>query len=196
MKIGLVSNLSKDLDGKITNTLVTAMAERNLDVIVETITNNYNKEGNFKENNEFYKKSDVIIVLGGDGTILQAARNAATFNKPILGINLGRLGFLAEAEFSDYKEILDTIVEGNYKVETRMMVEAQVFRKGDLIYKNSALNEIAVVKGCFSGIINLDVFVNDEFVSHISTDGILVSTPTGSTAYSLSAGGPIVHPDV
>jgi NAD+ kinase len=116
------------------------------------------------------------------------------YKKPILGINLGRLGFLAEAEMADYDFILDALSSGTYKTEKRMMLEAVLVREGIPVNRFVALNDVAVAKGSFARIIHLKADIDGEFVSHYAADGLLISSPTGSTAYSLSAGGPVIYP--
>lgn len=196
MKIGLVSNITKDTDGSITRSFIKAVIDRGMNIIVYPSIRKYFIESETVNESEFYSESDIIIVLGGDGTLLNTARQAALFHKPILGINLGRLGFLTEAEISDSGNILDALAAGNFFIESRMMVKAQLCRNGSVIYSNSALNEIAIAKGSFARIIHLDAYINDEYAGSYSADGLLVSSPTGSTAYSLSAGGPVIQPGV
>lgn len=139
---------------------------------------------------------DMVIALGGDGTFLRAARLTAPSNIPILGINLGHLGFLSEIEesavFSDLKKVL----AGDYIVDERMMLQAQLVRKGEVIYQFYGLNDVVLHKGALSRLLQMNVWVGEEFSSCYKADGLIVASPTGSTAYSLSAGGPVVHPEL
>lgn len=143
---------------------------------------------------EFVGKTDFVIVLGGDGTILRVARQLSGTNLPLLGVNLGQMGFLAEVEPPMLEAGLDMLLEGQYKVRHRLMLSARVFRDDRPVAEYTALNDVVISKGPFSRIIYLDTYVNDKHLETYPSDGIIISTPTGSTGYSLSAGGPIVNP--
>lgn len=145
---------------------------------------------------EIYEKADLAIVLGGDGTILNAARQVSPFGVPILGINFGNLGFLAELEKDHLEPYFEKIFSDQYKIEYRMMIEGKLIRDNKVLDSFCALNDIEITRGAFSRIIKLKIFVDQNFVDVYSADGVIVSTPTGSTAYSLSAGGPIIDPDM
>jgi NAD+ kinase len=138
----------------------------------------------------------MVIVLGGDGTLLHAARLAAPVGTPLLGVNFGRLGFLTEVELPDIFQALTNILNGDFFVDARMMLQAQVVRNLDPVANFHALNDIVVTKGGFSRMIMLESFVGDQLVASFPADGVIFSSSTGSTAYSLSAGGPIVSPDL
>lgn len=137
---------------------------------------------------------DFAIVLGGDGTIIHSARRLAMHEIPILGINLGNLGFLAEIEEHEWQENLEKVLEGKYEIETRMMLEAQIFNKDNLIEEGFCLNDVVISRMALSRMVGFSIYVNDEFVNYYSADGIIIATPTGSTAYNLSANGPILAP--
>jgi len=138
------------------------------------------------------KGAQLLICFGGDGTILRAAKEAAKNSVPILGVNVGNTGFLADLESFDYRKV-SMALEQKYTVDRRMMVQADVVRDGKVIFSDCALNE-AVVSKRISRIIRIAVFGNDKLITHFAGDGLIVATPTGSTAYSMSAGGPIVEP--
>ncbi len=138
----------------------------------------------------------VLVVLGGDGTILRAARAAAPHGIPILGVNLGGFGFLAEVGDRKLGEALVRLLEGDYQLDERMMLQAQVLRHGRPVKESLALNDFVVTKSGYARLLHLRTEVNGEHLTTLLADGLIVATPTGSTAYSLSAGGPIVHPDV
>lgn len=140
--------------------------------------------------------ADAMVVLGGDGTLLRAARQVSLLGIPVLGVNLGHLGFLTEIELSDLFSSLEKVVNGDYTLEERMMLKVTVFRRDFPDFTTYALNDAVISRGNISRIINLDISLSGENLSSFPADGLIVSTPTGSTAYSLSAGGPIVWPMV
>lgn len=139
---------------------------------------------------------DVAIVLGGDGTLLSAAKPLARTGKPLLGINLGHLGFLSEVEIGEAEGALDQLVRGDYRVEDRMMLEATVVRRGREQERFVALNDVTINRGTLARIITLEAVAGDERIERFRGDGLIVATPTGSTAYSLAAGGPLVVPQL
>lgn len=138
----------------------------------------------------------VLITLGGDGTILRAARMAVGHNTLILGLNLGRLGFLAEMEEDNWPQILGAILQGNYWVEERMMLEASFRREGREEGRYEALNDVVVSRGTLARIVRLSTYIDGYYLTTYHADGLIVSTPTGSTAYALAAGGPILPPEL
>jgi len=140
------------------------------------------------------KSCELVIVLGGDGTLLGVARQLSPFHVPMFGVNIGHLGFLTESEPSQLEIALERIVAGEYNLETRLMLEAFVYRDLQEIARFTALNDVGVGKGSFARMVTLDVHVDDVYVDTYTGDGMIVATPTGSTAYSLSCGGPIVSP--
>jgi len=140
-------------------------------------------------------KVDLVVALGGDGTMLSAVRSAGQLGIPVLGINLGSLGFLTELTPQGLENTLDRIARGDYFVEKRMLLKAQVIGECDAELM-TALNDVVIDKGAVARVIHLDLYVNDEFISSYTADGLIVATPTGSTAYSLAVGGPIIHPTV
>ena len=135
--------------------------------------------------------SDVIVAFGGDGTILHLARTAAMRGIPLLGVNLGSLGFMSELEVGEM-DLLKNLAEGRYKREKRMMLDVSVIREGRTVYNSSALNDAVITKGAMARVVRLQLSAGEEQVGVFSGDGVVVATPTGSTGYSLSAGGPIV----
>jgi NAD+ kinase len=141
-------------------------------------------------------RADVVIAFGGDGTLLDAASAVAhsPHDAPLLGVNLGHLGFLTEVGRSDMRGALDRLVAGQTTTETRLLLSGQVTRGGLTVAERLALNDIVVTRGALARMIEIDVDVDGQFVSHVKADGLIVATATGSTAYNLSAGGPILHP--
>jgi len=140
--------------------------------------------------------TDLLIVLGGDGTLLSAARLAASRKVPILAVNLGGLGFLTTVSQDEIYSILEEIFAGKHRVSERVMLQAEIVRDGSVIRKQTALNDAVLNKAALARIMDLELHVDGEYVTSYKSDGLIFSTPTGSTAYSLSAGGPIVYPTV
>ena len=143
---------------------------------------------------EISDKAECILVLGGDGTMLQAAKETAGRSIPLLGINLGSLGYLAEVEIQSLEDALDKLLAGEYETEERMMVCGTIYHQGEQIQTSPALNDITITRCGTLQIIKLNIFVNGKFLCQWKADGIILSTPTGSTGYSMSAGGPLVVP--
>ena len=139
---------------------------------------------------------DVAIVLGGDGTMLNAARRLARYKVPLVGVNQGRLGFMTDIARSDMLTCMEDLLDGRFVPETRMLLDAEVIRDGKEVAANMALNDVVIDKGAIGRMIEFELFIDGEFIYNLRSDGLIVSTPTGSTAYSLSANGPILHPQV
>ena len=140
--------------------------------------------------------ADLVIVLGGDGSILQAARQMGERQIPVVGVNLGRLGFLADIQPGDFVSHLSELQKGEYRVLEHLMLSAEVFREGERLAATIGLNELAVLGGPPYRIVNIDLYIDEEFATTYRCDGLIVSTPVGSTAHSLSAGGPILQKEV
>lgn len=145
---------------------------------------------------EMAQRCDLAVVVGGDGTMLGIARELARWNLPLVGINQGRLGFITDVPIGQYKEALAPMIAGDYEEEQRTMLEGGVWRDGERIFEGLSLNDVVVNRGATASMVELRVDVDDEFVANIRADGLIVGTPTGSTAYALSAGGPILHPSI
>jgi len=139
---------------------------------------------------------DLAIVIGGDGTLLHVASDIAPTNVPIVGINRGRLGFLTDIPQADMLSEIDAILDGNYSIESRMMLDVQVKRDAQVLYQQIALNDVVIGKHALEKLISWQAHVNGQFVTSARSDGVILATPTGSTAYALSAGGAIMHPGV
>ncbi|WAC73110.1 NAD kinase [Roseateles sp. SL47] len=145
---------------------------------------------------EMGQQCDLAVVVGGDGTMLGFAREVARYGMPLVGINQGRLGFITDISADKYKESLAPIFAGDFESEHRSMLEGAVLRDGEQIFSGVALNDVVVSRGATASMVELRVDVGDEFVANMRADGVIVGTPTGSTAYALSAGGPILHPGI
>jgi NAD+ kinase len=194
--IGIIPNLKKDINLDSTKEILAWLEKRECRVwISEQVASKIDRMDLKQEVEKIYRKCDFVVVLGGDGTILSVARHAAFHETPILGVNLGTLGFLAEVEKKFALEALQKVLDGAYQIEKRMMLEANILTQSITNETFIALNDVGVTRGSLSRIINLKIYINDEFVDVYSADGIIISTPTGSTAYNLSAGGPILNPN-
>jgi len=143
---------------------------------------------------ELHQDIDLAIVIGGDGTMLHVARRMAEVNIPVAGVNLGRLGFLTDIPQADMLSEVDQILEGNYEIERRMMLKVQVLDGDTVVHQQTALNDIVIGRHSLEKLISWQAHVNSNFVTAARSDGVILSTPTGSTAYALSAGGAIMHP--
>ncbi|MGZ5217142.1 MAG: NAD kinase [Caldimonas sp.] len=139
---------------------------------------------------------DVAVVLGGDGTMLGIARRLARHGTPLVGINQGRLGFITDTAYGDFEAALGSILAGEFDEEQRAMLEGSVVRDGATIFDGFALNDVIVSRGATAGMVELQIEIDGEFVANLRADGLIVASPTGSTAYALSAGGPILHPGI
>ena len=139
---------------------------------------------------------DLVLVVGGDGTMLGIGRQLARFNIPLIGINQGRLGFITDIPFTNYKTTLVPMLCGEYEEDRRCMMQAQVVRDGHCVFDATAMNDVVVNRGAGSGMIELRVEVDGRFVANQRADGLIIASPTGSTAYALSAGGPLLHPSI
>lgn len=192
MQFGIYSNLTKDENGRATLQLASILNSKRLPFALSADLVSLDcPYCQYMSNEELAKKSDIIFVFGGDGTILRIVKECAKHDCAILAVNLGNLGFLTEIEWSNLEKSIDLICKNKIKIEIREMLE--VCFRGE---KHLALNEIVVARGSRTKMVYLDILVNNVLVDRTRSDGLIVSTPTGSTAYSLSAGGPIVTPDV
>ena len=145
---------------------------------------------------EIGAQCDLAVVVGGDGTMLGIARELARHNIPLVGINQGRLGFITDIPMGQFAEALAPMLAGDYEEEHRAMLESALWRDGECIFEALSLNDVVVSRGATAGMVELRVDIGDEFVANIRADGLIVASPTGSTAYSLSAGGPLLHPGI
>ncbi|PHV72370.1 NAD(+) kinase [Sporanaerobium hydrogeniformans] len=193
--IGIIPNLLKDTELEITKHVVDWLIGEGYKTYGSShIADQVKGLSPCESEEELYINSDILIAIGGDGTILAAAEKASLADVPIIGINLGRLGFLADIEPQDITASLHKLLQENYRIEERMMLRAKIITPGGKEYIFNALNDINIIRGNVSRLTEFEILVNDELCDIYPADGIIVSTPTGSTAYNLSAGGPIVLP--
>jgi NAD+ kinase len=186
---GILSNPSKDSNLDDAKQVADCLRARNVSVFFD---GNALPEG--ESDTIDYAQIDCLFVLGGDGTLLRAASKASEYDVPMLGVNLGRLGFLTEIELSDTEKAIDNILNGHCFLERRLMLGCSVMDGGNAVFEINALNDIAVLKKDIARTIDIELIINGDIADSVQCDGMLVSTPTGSTAYSLSAGGPIISP--
>jgi len=139
---------------------------------------------------------DLILVLGGDGTMIATARMLADREVPVLGVNYGGLGYLAEFRIEELFQALESILSGNFRVDRRVMLSVELRRGDELVTSNRVLNDVVINKSALARIIEIDAYLNEHFVNSFRADGLIISTPTGSTAYNLSAGGPVIFPSM
>ncbi len=195
MKIGLYSNLTRDNNAVITRSVHKLLKDNDFEVYLssELSTVDLLQDAIFYENDKLAKFSDFVVVLGGDGTILRIAKECARFNTPIYAVNIGHKGFLSEINKNELDKIVNDVQAGNYVLDKRKFLKVQISTEDKIYY---ALNEVVVAQALASRIMKSEISISGTMVDRYSSDGIIVATPTGSTAYSLSAGGPIVAPDV
>lgn len=194
-KVGLIPNSTKEKAIQVVQGVIDWLQKQEIDYLIEE--NSAELVGELARScscQQMGEEADLVIVFGGDGTFLSTAREFADTEMPILGINLGSLGFLTDVELSDLDAALEELVAGKYEIEERMMLEAEVIRDGESIDRVLAINDVVITKGSFSRLIELKTYIDDEYLTTYPADGVIVACPTGSTAYSLSAGGPIVNP--
>jgi NAD+ kinase len=196
-RAAIISKPGKPELGRIVHELTTWLRDHGYTITVDTVTSQFYENAEVVNAPELVAKMpDFVIVLGGDGTLLSTARSVARAGIPILGINLGSLGFLTEVKQDEIGQALEAIDAGRCGVSTRSMLHCQLRRGGECIANYDALNDVVINQSALARITDFDVHVNGVFVSNYKADGLIVSTPTGSTAYSLAAGGPVLSPDV
>ena len=192
-RIAIITNPERDKGFVHTKKIAQFLISRGAVVLTNTegIDN-----ASFVENiDDLVKKSDVAVVLGGDGTVINIGKICAKYNVPVLGFNLGRVGFLVELEKEEI-EYIDRILTDDYKIERRIMLYAEVIRGGEKVFSSEALNDAVISKGGIMKMVHLNLEIDNLHVNEYYADGVILSTPTGSTAYSLSAGGPVVLPEL
>lgn len=192
-KIGIITKLRISEAQEIVKKLRPWLKERGKESFIDIETASFIGEKGFQRS-EIPSMVDMIIVLGGDGTFLSVARLVADQGIPILGVNLGGLGFITEIPADALYHTLESIFNKDYSIEERLMLIAHVHRQGERIADYNVLNEVVVNKGALARIIDLETYINKNYVTTFRADGLILSTPTGSTAYSLAAGGPIIYP--
>ena len=192
-EIGILvkEDLSIGIDKEGINLMINLISNLDINLYIDKSSNNKNKNFTVLEHMEYVKKVDIIMVFGGDGTLLNAARKYLNHDIPILGINMGNVGFLTDISTDNFEKTIKEILDGNYKIEERNLVSAK-FGNNHLY----GLNEVVIHSGSYAQLMRYRLNVNDKVVYEQRSDGLIIATPTGSTAYALSAGGPIIHPSL
>lgn len=191
MRVGIFTNLNKDIEGRATIALFSFLKERNIEVIVSDQLKCLNLQAHYYTKKKLAELSDIIVVFGGDGTILRIAKECAQNNAKIFAVNLGTLGFLTEVENVELSNIFNEIINGRYFIDKRALLTAT--HKGITFL---ALNDIVVTRSTVTKMVRSELRINGALVDTYVSDGIIFATPTGSTAYSLSSGGPILSPEL
>lgn len=194
-KIAIIPNDIKDTGLIQTKRIIDCLSGR----VKLYMPSNYSVVGgniNYVTLAELYASADAAIVLGGDGTIIQTAAMCAENDVPVMGVNLGRIGFLAEIETDCIEAAAEKLLYGDYTIEERMMIKAEIIKNNCTTAVCNALNDIVISKTLEEKLIHIGLYSNDELVNSYAADGLIISTPTGSTGYSISAGGPVVDPSM
>ena len=182
-RVSVITNLERDEAEYCSEAIIKTLASNGCEVLHQ-----------YLNDPPFAHDVDLYVVVGGDGSMLRAARDASPNGISIIGVNKGHLGYMTELE-EDEISLIDKLFEGSYSIDERMMISAEVIRNGKVVYgKSSALNDIVISNGALSRMVDLELSCNGALVGHYRADGLICSTPTGSTAYSLSAGGPVIDP--
>ena len=193
--IALIPNAGRDKNYKYTKELINIIGSR-ANILLSKKHADVGEGVCYVEDRELSSKADILIALGGDGTILGVVSEALGYDVPVLGINLGHLGFLAEIEPFNMEYAVNKILTDDFEIESRAMIRADIYRGGESIKTLHALNDILVARASFSRLLRLRTTIDAHLLDSFVADGVILSTPTGSTAYSLSAGGPIVDPSL
>jgi len=197
LTIGLFPNTKKQSVGSVLGWMVQYCKDRDIRVLLSEDT--AQKMGYLDlacSQQIMLKEITIGITLGGDGTLLSTVRTIASAGIPICGVNMGQLGFLTEVELADLAPAMDKIINGEYQIEQRLMLDASIVRHGTPLHISSALNDVVISKSGVSRMIKLKLYVDDDLTANYAADGLIIATATGSTGYSLSAGGPIINPNL
>jgi len=197
-KIGIIAKPQKEKAPAVIAELILWLAEKGFETLLDEDTAALLEDfkGKSLKKNKLPESVDLLIVLGGDGTLLSVARLIGKKDTPILGVNLGGLGFLTEVKLDDLYSVLETVLKGDYRLDKRLMLSTHIHRQGERIAQYNVLNDVVITKGALARMITIATYVDSKHVTTYRADGLIISTPTGSTAYSLAAGGPIIYPEL
>src|SRR5581483_704731 len=188
-RIGILGHPLRPGTGKLVEQIAANLRARQIDVWHRTTWE-------VAEVNPLVADSEMVIAIGGDGSMLRAARSCAMFNVPVFGINAGHLGFLTEASPDNWEPSLDAVLTGKYWIEQRMMIHSEAWHDGERLCQGEALNDVVISRGAIARSVVLDMYIDDAWATTYNADGLIVATPTGSTAYALAVGGPILPPEL
>ncbi len=196
-RIGIVAKVKQDkLVRQTVNDLVRWLSNRQIQPVLDEEIGKPLGHPDCLPKQELPEATEMLVVLGGDGTLLSVARLVKGRDVPILGVNLGSMGFLTEVTIEEMFPVLEQVLEGKYRIDRRMMLNAQILRQGACIMEESLLNDVVINKSALARILTLEVVVDGNYLTTFQADGLILSTPTGSTAYSMAAGGPIIYPSL
>lgn len=191
----IVTNRFKDPDGVNTRKIAHFLRSKGAECVCQIEQEQaFNKTGSYSDVRLVPDNTECVIVLGGDGTLIQASRELSEKDIPFIGVNIGTLGYLTDTDMSSFEETLESLLKDDYEIDRRMMLDGCIYRGEECIFSDMALNDVVINRNGALRIIDFDIYVNGEYLNTYSADGVIVSTATGSTAYSLSAGGPIIQP--
>lgn len=194
-KIAIIPNNIKDIGLLVTKRVVDYLSGK-AELYMENKFSVTGMKVNYVKKSAIFENVDLMIILGGDGTILQEAAACAKYGIPVMGINLGKVGFLTEIECDNIENALDKLLAEKYTIEKRMLIKLEIRREGKTVCVHNALNDVVVSKPSGAKLIDMELYAGDELVNRYIADGLIIATPTGSTGYSISAGGPVVDPSM
>jgi NAD+ kinase len=194
-KIGIIANIEKEKSSEYTLLLRDWALKCGVEVFLEEGIASKIGEETGLDRRKLASQVDLLVVFGGDGTLLRTVRFVSEYDIPIVGVNLGEFGYLTEVNLNEMFSALELIFKGDFQTEKRMMLDITIYLGSDTIRQQNILNDVVITRGNLSRILDLETAVNERYLTTFRADGIIIATPTGSTAYSLSAGGPIVFPE-
>jgi NAD+ kinase len=192
--IGIIAKHTEEKAVEVVSGLAAWIGDRKKNAILDRETASVMRAENGVLRSRLPEMSDIIVAIGGDGTLLSAARVVGTSGVPILAVNMGSLGFITDVTLEELYSAMEAVMSGEFECDERMMLVCHVHRLGERVANYTVLNDVVVNKGALAKIIDIKAYVDDLYLTTFKADGLIISTPTGSTAYSMSAGGPIVHP--
>ena len=195
-KFLIVTNQDKDIDLKVTKEIQKYIISRGREChLAEPLVGTDPLKTGYTDLSKLQEDIDCVILLGGDGTFIQTVRDFKGLDIPMVGVNMGTVGFLATIDLDNLYDSLDALVDGDYTIQNRILLRGEVYREGRRLQKSIAFNDVIVTRSGFSRLVELKIYVNDQLLDIYAADGVIVSTPAGSTGYNLSAGGPVVFPE-
>lgn len=194
--IGIIAKHTEERAVEVVSNLASWIGERKKNIVLDRETASVLRVDEGILRSRLPEMSDIIVAIGGDGTLLSAARVVGTSGVPILAVNMGSLGFITDITLEDLYPVLESVLSGDFEYDERMMLVCHIHRLGERVANYTVLNDVVINKGALAKIIDIQTFVDDLYLTTFKADGLIISTPTGSTAYSMSAGGPIVYPNM